>query len=188
MQDPLSRGRNHLRRWQSDCGGQAMIETAFILMMLLVMMFGLIDFGRAIYERQVITNISREGSNLAFRGVGNSPEETVTNAVNAVIASASPLNINTKGKVIISAVVKSNTQYRVIIQLSKGAGNVTAISKLRTGTGALATMPVTTNPQIPVAGKTVYVTEVFYNFIPITPVGKLAKFVFPAQLYNAAYF
>jgi Flp pilus assembly protein TadG len=187
MRNIFQNGRCHLRRWQSDCTGQATVELAFIIIMLLVMMFGLIDFGRAIYERQVITNIAREGSNLAFRGVGDSPEETVTNAVNAVIASASPLNINTKGRVIISAVVKSNTLFRVTIQLSKGA-NITATSKLRSGIGTLATMPVTTTPQIPQANKTMYVTEVFYNFVPITPVGKLLKLAFPTQLYDVAYF
>ncbi len=188
MRNLFLNGRCHLRRWRSDCTGQATVELTFIIIMLLVMMFGLIDFGRAIYERQVITNIAREGSNLAFRGVGDSPEETITNAVNAVIASASPLNINTKGYVIISAVIRNGGSFTVTSQVYKGGLSPAPSSKLRKNPGSFPSMPVTTTPQIPLANKTVYVTEVFYKFVPITPVGKLLKLAFPAQLYDVAYF
>lgn len=188
MRNLLRNCRCHLRRWQFDCTGQATVELTFIIIMLLVMMFGLIDFGRAIYERQVITNIAREGSNLAFRGAGDSPAETITNAVNAVIASASPLNINTKGYVIISAVIKNGGSFTVTSQVFKGGISPVPLSKLRKGPGNFPSMPFTTNPQIPLANKTLYVTEVFYKFVPITPVGKLLKLTLPAQLYDVAYF
>jgi Flp pilus assembly protein TadG len=162
-----------------------MIAFVFVVVVLLVLMFGLIDFGRAIYERQVITNITREGSNLAARGRGGSPDEIISNAVNAVIASANPLNINTKGRVIISAVQNSNGIFRVTSQVSRGG--ITATSRVRTGLGSPATMPVTPVPS-PQLSQTAYVTEVFYSFVPITPVGRLVRFTFPSQLYDAAYF
>ena len=165
--------------------GQAMIELALVVMVLVVMVFGVIDFSRAIYERQVITNLTREGSNLAARGVGDSPAESITNAVNSVIASANPLDLNTKGRVIISAVVNSNGIFRVTAQLSKGG--ITATSKVRSGTGVPAAMPATT-PVIPQPNQTTYVTEVYYNFVPITPIGRLLKKTLPAQLYDVAYF
>ncbi|MEI6085327.1 MAG: TadE family protein [Verrucomicrobiota bacterium] len=172
------------RRW-SGRSGQAMIEFALITMMLVVLLFGVIDFSRAIYERQVITSLTREGSNLAARGAGNSAAESITNAVDAVIASANPLKINTKGRVVISAVLNSNGIFRVTAQLSKGGINV--ISKVRTGPGVPSTMPAT-NPVIPRQNQTTYVTEVFYNFVPITPVGKLLKIILPTQFYDVAYF
>jgi len=33
-----------------------------------------------------------------------------------------------------------------------------------------------------------YITEVFYTFAPITPVGKMLNFVMPSTLYQVAYF
>ena len=51
--------------------GQAFIEFTFVVLMLIIMLFGLIDFGRAIYEHEVLTNLSREGARLALgRGRG----------------------------------------------------------------------------------------------------------------------
>jgi Flp pilus assembly protein TadG len=189
MRSFLNNVQGHFKRRSADRSGQAFIEFTFVAIILVLMMFGLIDFGRAIYERQVITNISREGSNLAARGSGNSTDDIMTNAVNAVIASASPLNINTKGRVIISTVTASNGQFRVLNQVSKGGLATNSFtSHLRTGTGTFATMPVTTSPQIPQTNQTMFVTEVFYSFVPITPVGKLLKITLPSQLYDAAYF
>lgn len=190
MRNLLHNIQCHFKRRSVDCSGQAFIEFAFVAIILVLMMFGLIDFGRAIYERQVITNVSREGSNLAARGSGSSTDDIMTNAANAVIASASPLNINTKGRVIISTVTKtSGGQFRVLNQVSKGGLATNSVtSHLRTGTGTFASMPVTTSPQIPQTNQTMFVTEVFYSFVPITPVGKLLKITLPSQLYDAAYF
>jgi len=37
-------------------------------------------------------------------------------------------------------------------------------------------------------GQTIYVTEVFYTYQPITPIGNLMKITMPSTLYEAAYF
>ena len=37
-------------------------------------------------------------------------------------------------------------------------------------------------------GKTVYITEVFYSYQPITPIGSLLGIVMPSTLYEVAYF
>jgi hypothetical protein len=38
------------------------------------------------------------------------------------------------------------------------------------------------------ANQTIYVTEIFYSFRPITPIGNILHVVMPSTLYQAAYF
>ena len=45
--------------------GQALVEFALIGSMMMIMALGVIDLGRAIYDMEVLTNLSRTGSNLA---------------------------------------------------------------------------------------------------------------------------
>jgi Flp pilus assembly protein TadG len=163
-----------------DQSGQALIEFMFVAFVLLFMLFGLIDFSRAISTRQVLTNISREGSNLASRGT------PLSNSVAAVISSASPLTLDTNGRVIITAVTNSNGTFVITEQLASAG---VAISKIGTGVGTdvTSTMPSTAVP-IPQPSQTVYVTEVFYTFQAATPVGQLLNFSLPTQLYDVAYF
>lgn len=50
----------HLRRWKRDEGGQAAVEFALVLPFLLIMLIGIVEFGRAWNEHQVITDAARE--------------------------------------------------------------------------------------------------------------------------------
>src|ERR1039458_4808607 len=86
-------------------GGQALIEFTLVALLLIVLIFGAIDFCRAIYMRQLLINLSRETANLEARGVGSTTAEIMTNALNAAIQEASPLTLNsTNGMVIVTAV------------------------------------------------------------------------------------
>ncbi len=170
-----SRGR---KARTEECG-QAIVEFTAVVLMMLMLALGLIDFGRAIYEKQVITNLTGEGSNLASRGTDFA--DTIT----AVIGGAAPLDINNKGKVIVTAVYNNNGNYRITQQLSQGA--YSANSRIGQGVGFPATLPITAVP-IPQPKQTLYVTEVFYSYQPITPVGKMLNVLLPATMYDAAYF
>src|SRR5438093_10367787 len=79
---------SQLLKWRlyAKCPGQALIEMTFVTVLLLVLILGLIDYGRAIMTRQIITNLSREPAHLASRGT------TLTNALTAVRGSADPGN------------------------------------------------------------------------------------------------
>ena len=66
-------------------------------------------------------------------------------------------------------------------------GGISASSLIGKMGGKTVTLPVTT-PPIPQLNQTVYVTEVFYTFTPITPIGKFMNVVFPPTLYDVAYF
>lgn len=176
---PFSR---HFKHGES---GQAFVEFAFIAMMLAVMLFGLIDFGRFIYEREVLVNLSREGSNLASRGTD------LSNTVDAVLSSANPLNLNASGAgVIVTAVTKDSSGLLISGQLA-GGGASTAWSKVGAGVGKPATLSgISSN--LPPQNQTLYVTEVFYSYTPITPIGQLLQIAFspqnPVTNYDVAFF
>jgi Flp pilus assembly protein TadG len=165
--------------------GQALVEFTFVAIILLLVVFALIDYGRAISVRQVIASLSREGSNLASRNT------SLSDAVLAVRDAANPLNITTSGRVIITA-VKNDSNLGYIIIGQESMGGISASSKVGTFTGATNApnagwIPSTPVP-IPQVNKTIYVTEVFYSYKPITPIGKLLGFTLPSQLYDVAYF
>ncbi|HUI05735.1 MAG TPA: TadE/TadG family type IV pilus assembly protein [Verrucomicrobiae bacterium] len=169
-----------------DRAGQALVEFVFVAAMLLLFVFGLIDFCRAISTRLVLTNLSREGSNLASRST------PITNAVDAVIAAANPLDINAHGRVIITAVAYDAHGNLIITnQLAKG-GVATFDSDTKVGlvvgTHVKSGWIPPTTPSLPVGNQFVYVTEVFYDFQAATPIGKFLNFTLPSPLYDVAYF
>ena len=79
----------------------------------------------------------------------------------------------------------SNNTYQIIEQLSQGG--ISAASKIGTGVNTPATLPPTTVP-VPPLNQTMYVTELFYSYEPITPIGRLLELTLPSQLYEVAYF
>jgi hypothetical protein len=42
--------------------GSTLVETAIIIMLLFIFVFGIIDFGLLLFDKQVLTNASREGA------------------------------------------------------------------------------------------------------------------------------
>jgi hypothetical protein len=46
----------------------------------------------------------------------------------------------------------------------------------------------TSGGAIPQSNQTTFVTEVFYGYSPVTPIGRLVGLTLPSTLYDAAYF
>jgi len=158
--------------------GQAVLECALSATIMLILVFGLIDLSRAIFVAQVIANLAGQGSSMASRGT------TLPNTAAAVAASSAPLNLNTNGCVIVSAVYNNNSVMKLTAQ--SALGGITALSHVGSAIGGTATIPSAAAPQL---NQTVYVTEVFYSFKAITPIGNfLSKTFLPKQLYDVAYY
>jgi Flp pilus assembly protein TadG len=68
--------------------GQNLVEFAIIVVLLLSLVLGIIEFGRAWMTFQVITNASREGARLAALPTGFSNAGAVTTKVNTYLTSA----------------------------------------------------------------------------------------------------
>jgi Flp pilus assembly protein TadG len=157
--------------------GQALVEFAAVVMLMVVLAFGMIDFGRAIYQKQVMTNLTREGSNLASRST------SLGDAATAVIQGAAPLDMNANGRVIVTAISNDGRVCRITEQVS--VGGISASSRMGQKSNSPVTCP---SASIPQPNQTAYVTEVFYSYQPLTPVGDLLKVVMPSTLYDVAYF
>src|ERR1700690_2332680 len=95
--------------------GQTLVELALCPTVLLVLVFGITDFGRAIFYLEVITNLTGEGSSLSSRGT------SLTNTVTAVMADASPLSMSTSGCVIATSVFNNGSSVKVSGQVSQCA-------------------------------------------------------------------
>lgn len=159
--------------------GQAAVEFALVAGLMLVLFCVLVDFSRAIHCVQVMAGLSRQGSNLASRGT------TLSDAAASVIAGDASLDLNSNGEVIITSVTNINRIYTITGQVTEGM--VSQSSKVGRGVGKTASLPSSAAAMVQ-PGQTIYVTEIFYSYRPITPIQNLLKLIMPSKLYQVAYF
>lgn len=177
-----------MKTLRQNNSGQALLELALIMPMLMIFVFGIVDYTRAIYDQEVITNLAGEGSSIASRGAGLA-------ATAAAVWSDADIDMANNGCVIVTSVASpSSGSYKVTGQAYSTTCN-SASSKIGcfpppSGCGA-ATIPTlvqtvvqsSTNPNV-------YITEVYFKFSPVTPVGSFlhtSNFL-PSQLYAVAYY
>jgi len=65
-----------MRGYNASQKGAAAVEFALILLPLLILTFGFIEFGIYVYDKQVITNASREGARAGIVSTGGNPRVT----------------------------------------------------------------------------------------------------------------
>jgi Flp pilus assembly protein TadG len=176
----------------TDSSGHSLIELALIVPLLCVVAFGIIDFSRALYDAEVMTNLVGEGSSMASRGT--SPALTASTVAND---AGNDLSLSTLGCVIVTQVTKESS-LQVTAQNQVGACGVGFISKVgclqghagcgNTNNNNPATLPATAVDLLnsESTGYSLYVTEMFYSYSTITPIS-LAS-ILPSQLYRAAYY
>jgi len=146
----------HFGRGTSDSGGQALIEMALTLMLLVILMTGVYDYSRAIHAQSIITNMSREGANLIARANQNLSGDEATdfqNVLDLVGKTAQPLDMVNKGMMYIYKVERLNGVTRTS---SLGWNRSTLSSK---PSAALGLGGITLSE-----GQAVYGVEVYYNY------------------------
>jgi Flp pilus assembly protein TadG len=62
----------------NSCKGASAVEFALVLPLLAVILFGIVEFGLLLYNKQVITNASREGARFGI--VSSTPRKQFGNA------------------------------------------------------------------------------------------------------------
>ena len=64
-----------------DQEGTAVVEFAIVLPLLVMIVFGIIEFGLLFYDKQVITNASREGARLGIVATSPLPRKSDTDII-----------------------------------------------------------------------------------------------------------
>lgn len=177
-------------RFLTTDSGQALVELSFAFVILAVLVFGIVDFGRAIYDVEVMKNLSGEGSSLASRGT--TPAATVqTVATNATSA----IDLQNQGCVVVTVVTNTTGTLQITDQASQCA--IQAASKigcLQGQSGCGSSTPVlpaaaASALQSEVSGSSLFVTEIFYSYSTTTPITSfLQGAAVPSQLYSVAYY
>ena len=185
----------HNRRRES---GQALCEFALTLPILMALVLGVIELGYALFQTQLITSMSREGSNLISRQV------TIGDA-EAALETMSPIVRFDTNSALILSVVKlgvggANKDVPIIVQrhsVGSFAGSSVLGNPPQSAYGAwpdYTALYPDTDGSIRVSGalpngltltpgESVYVTEIFTQRTSIVPFMPL-----PNTLYQSAYF
>ncbi|MBI4496877.1 MAG: pilus assembly protein [Chloroflexi bacterium] len=89
---PLPRSwKQALHRLRQDVRGAQLVEFAIVVPILLLLVMGLIDFGRAYFSWIIITNGAREGARVAaVGGTADAIYDRVINAVSGLPTAGSP--------------------------------------------------------------------------------------------------
>lgn len=165
--------------------GQALLELAISLLVLVTSAYFIIDVSRALYYKQVMRALTGEGSSMASRGTG-----TLQTAQTVLTDAGTNLDLATRGCIIVTSITNTgsgNTPLRVTDQ--SFAGSCTAISSKvgcypppsNCGTATIPSEAVSALGE----DQSLYVTEIYYTFRPATPIGES---IVPGQLYDAAYY
>ena len=164
-----------------DERGAALVELALCVPMLLVLVFGLIDFSQMIFDCQVMTGLSRQGCNLASRGT------SLVDTASALVSQGASLNIGTKGRIIVTSVADDTNGVPRIVDQAESTTGISVTSRIGSGNGNAASMPASANTVLK-AGQTLYIVEIFCTYNPMTPIGGFLKTSLNSTLYDAAYF
>jgi Flp pilus assembly protein TadG len=179
-------------RFNSEESGQALIEMSFGFIIMCVFVFGAIDFGRAVYDSEVMKNLAGEGSSLGSRGT---PILQVQSTVTTY--AGSDIDVANNGCIIITTVSNVSGTAEVTAQTPNTLCGVATTSRIgctigsagcRSNTPTLpsgATLALLSEPN----GSFLSITEVWYNFSPITPIAGLMRGnLLPSQMYAVAYY
>jgi hypothetical protein len=162
--------------------GTALIEFCFILPILVIMVLFVIDFGRLIQARIIITNVAREGGNLASRDI-----KAGNDLITLLQSSARPLDLQGRdGRICISSIEGGNLNHPEPIFVSAqdqlcsgGLGKPSGISSGATHLGLTEVMYnhlVFEDQASDIEGVTV--VEAFYKYKPITPLPRFITNIF----------
>jgi len=171
----ISGGRGPAR----NARGIVFVEFALVLLLLILIALGTIDYGRLIQQRLVLTNVCREGGSIASRQSSVDPA-----LMTMLAASASPLALDgADGRIYVTRISAgtSSTSRRPTITTQLSRGGLAVPSQIGTGQSNLGLTSTIYNHLIFDSAQgvsditDVTVVEVYYRYRPITPIGNFPE-------------
>lgn len=147
-----------------NCKGQAIVETAFVLMIIVLFTFAITEFGRAMYIKNMLNNAARAGARQAVvTGSLGSASDPLSFTYTA---GSFPLSDTTTSKNIVGSKISESLMY---VDKTKVSATVSAYNNAGTSvTTAQAGNTVTVNVSTPY----VPFIALFKNIIRNTLVGE----------------
>ena len=191
-----------IRRRVSGDEGQAVLEFALVVPVVLLLLLGVIETGYAVLDQHIVSKMTREGANLISR------DTSLADAATAMrLMSSKPVNFtNGSSKVIFSVVKKvatvGATNYnKAVLYQRYEYGSCSGSSILNNSGGAFGASPefqaansdsdgrlvVTNVPATLALGGMLYITEIYTRHPLITPFDRFGVQM-PQTLYSIAYF
>lgn len=156
--------------------GQALVEFALLLPFLVLMIFGLIEFGRGIDEKHSMATLSREAAMLAARGT------SLDSVAQAVIDNGADIKLLTRGGSIASQL--DIVVNKAVVRAQVKSAGYTGLSKI----GRVGDTVTVLNGLGLLNGTSVYIVEVFYRHVPLVPLKQMFSVAVKDTLYERAVF
>jgi len=144
----------------SDAKGQALIEFAITLPLLVLLLMAIFDYSRAIHAQSIITNMSREAANLIARSNTNLSGDGPTdfqNVLDLIGKTAQPLDMVNQGMMYIYKVERVNSQNAITEELAWNRSTASPTPPRTSSARNLGGITVA-------AGHAVYGVEVYYHY------------------------
>ena len=166
--------RNVARRLASNDLGQDLVELTMVTPIMLLVVFGIIEFGSILDSQQAMSHLTREGANIASRGA---PLDTV---LAVTLRNGADIELDTRGGAVVSRVLVEGGVPNVDYQVAS-AGYAGASQLGNPGDPVMAGLNLA-------EGVNVYVVEVFYDRPTMTPVQNFFSGSLPSTMYDRAVF
>ena len=134
--------------------GQSVVELAMVLPLLVVLALVIFDLSRVIQANNIISNMSREGANLASRST-IAPQDIM----NSLAPTAQPLAMGTNGAMYITQVTYASNAYTIQLPVSSWGNTANLSSRVSQSNVGNIIGPITTPP-----GNSVNIFEVIYTY------------------------
>ena len=162
-----------LRRCES---GQEAVEFIITLPILLVIMFGILEFGNLFDITHAMSGLGREAANIAARGTALDTVLAVT------MTNGGAIQLGGHGGAVVTEIqVQSGTPMIIGQVASTGYLGQSRLGLLGTQAMGLGSVPL-------LDGRSYYAVEVYYSYQPFTPLRNLVSSVVPDTLYDRTIF